>query len=275
MKKHLTVVVLAALFACRPPDASDDSVRGRKSPPPPPVYQFDFQVQIRPVSPELASLPYPRFSRHHIIPQTMLQLIFRLSEHSGVNERFLLGFGRYPAYVQSPLFAKFIWSPFNLFIGPEDDLRTYPAGSEIESTRPPCFPSARWNALMEFPKYLTRLGIDLKTLYTLRPGSTQSFRVNLPFGEIKADLESIFREVIATSSSDRVKPYPYVDSEWLIYNPEITIPEAVPTTNPGATCQFIRRNGRKIDIQPAQAISDGYKFILCPETGAQLDCPAR
>lgn len=209
-------------------------------------------------------VPKERYSRHHVVGRKYLQMLMHLLELfefvTVVDRRVRMQdqviarcdpriqkFAEYRGSNLQALKAAFFWSPWNLFVGPMAELRTFDPSSGVEQVRPKCFPEKRWNALKMIPETLEQLGVVLANLVILR--DNESLKVTLKVGDdvARQKLDRLLEKLKAVCPKTQVgKPFRFNPDEWAVVDTSKDSKHILQVTNAsGARTQY------------AQAVSSG------------------
>lgn len=182
-------------------------------------------------------------SCHHIMGRKYIQLLWALAIETGlvretnqgypveddayVIKRFAgwpLDSKKKPQFMpnDSELKKRFFWSPFNLFIGPNQDWRGFDPSSGVEQICPASFPTNTWEALKAIPIWLEQIGVDLKQLVSAEDNSTIVLKINQSRDRVKQSLKKLLKQVCRTSAKGTAHGFRHEDWVAVKYNQSIS-----------------------------------------------------
>jgi hypothetical protein len=184
-------------------------------------WPFEFTLPPRRDYPTALAAPVGAHrARHHILGRKYIQLLQLLAEKVGVNPGTLKRFAGWPEGsssnkpVEGEFPGRFFWSPYNLFIGPEGQLRVFDPSSGVEQQKPNSFPQNRWDALKAIPPYFQEIGIDLRQLVGLEDGKTEKWDITPSPEAVLSGLTERIKAVTRTGPGDAFVLHAMRNADW-------------------------------------------------------------
>ncbi|WP_232667853.1 hypothetical protein [Pseudonocardia sp. TRM90224] len=230
---------------------------------------FDLDVTLvdHPGAPTAFGPVGANLSRHHILGQKYLQVLLALARKVAVGQSTLERFAGRPITASAPWPAAmpnaFVWSPYDLFIGPKAQRRVFDPSSGVEQQKPRSFPEGRWAALKAVPEFLATAGVPLEKLVAAPVGVRQQWRLRRAPGT--DEVTQLIKTISSTVRADHVYPHGLDESDWAFVR-EVDVRNFHPTT--AEDVQSIHRRFQKQIVHGvpfADALaSDAYRFLLVP-----------
>jgi hypothetical protein len=194
------------------------------------------------------TIPNSKYSRHHIVGRkfmTMLMELLTTFEFVTIQDRSvrpqdwnvqacddrIKKFAEYTGNAYNALFAAFFWSPWNLFIGPARDYRTFDPGSGVEPVKPKNFSATRWAAVKAIPEVMDKMGVPLAKIAALDNNGEITFTLKVDDSEGKKSLEELLEGFSKMRGKQTGKPYRFDPDEWAVVNTSKDARKVLEVTN--------------------------------------------
>lgn len=231
------------------------------------------------------------YSRHHIVGRKYLQMLTHLLvefEYVTVADRSVREadqviatcdarvrkFAEYQGNNLRALKGALFWSPWNLFVGPKGEFRTFDPSSGMEQVKPKGFPDDRWKALKQVPLTLEDLGVSLVNVVTADNGDELNFTLKVEDATAKTRLNALLDALKAACPEKQTgKPYRFNPDEWAVVDTSRDSKGILKvTSSAGAQTQYAQAETHKLiasnktwrDVASQPAGRETHKMIIKP-----------
>jgi hypothetical protein len=214
-----------------------------------------------------ATITNAKYSRHHIVGRKFMTLLMELLtefEFVTIRDRNvrpqdwniqncddrIKKFAEYTGNAYNALFAAFFWSPWNLFIGPSRDYRTFDPGSGVEPVKPQNFNETRWKTVKKIPTVMEEIGVPLEKVAALDNGDELTFTLKSIDSAAQASLEDLLKDFHTMRGKQTGKPYRFGPDEWAVVDTSKDARNVMQVTNNDkARMQYKSATDAKLIVQ--------------------------